>query len=604
MKSRVATASDDPVTAYAQAVLDGHIPMGPSVRASCKRHLQDLKTAKRRGYVWDLQAAIDAVEFFPLVLMIDVGKAPAPFELMWFQQFIVGSLYGWKHAKTGSRRFKKGYVEIGKGSGKTPLSAGVGLKALCADGELAPEVYAAGAKRDQSMLIFEDCVKMVDRSPRLSRAVRKLGNNVVYELRHPRSGGKFKPLGMGKKKSGQRVHCALVDELHEHQDRYTVDMLEDGFKGREQPLMLVTTNAGFDRNSICWEWHEKAVQVAEGTIDDDEFFSYVCDLDPDDDPLEDEACWLKTNPGLGVTIQHQYLRTQVKNARQIPGRENGIRRLNFCEWTDADVGWMTRQAWEAIEEEGLGTYSEGAFVAPDFAAVPGYAGAECYLGLDLSYGLDLSALAFAFPEDGRLVTWIEYFMPIEISAEREKQDRKPYPLWIKEGRIHGVPGKVIKVEYIARRLAQVMATYDVRWCAYDRYRHKELDRDVDALNVIVPWIEHPQGFRRGGKLKGIIGEDGKEVDNPLWMPGSCTALEQRMLDSSITTHPSKIVRGQVSAVAVRDDPAGTGNHIFDKRRANGRIDGVVALAMAVGAADMRLPIRNIKGMLARPVMVT
>lgn len=600
-KSRKPTTSrpqrpSDPVTRYALQVQAGKIVAGPSVRRAAARHLADLEHAEKRGFRFDTALAEKYVNFFPLALTVEAGADVRPFELMLFQQFIVGSLFGWVRIDTGFRRFRKGYIEIGKGNGKTPMAAGIGLELMVVDGELAAEVYAAGAKREQSMILFSDVVKMVQRSPRLTRAIRQLGNNNVYELRHRRSASVFKPLANDKKKSGQRVSGALVDELHEHQDRYTVDMLQDGFKGRNQPMILVTTNSGFDRDSICWEWHEHAVAVLEGLVEDDELFAFVCDLDSGDDPLEDESCWPKTNPGLGITIKAEYLRSQVAAARSIPGRENGIRRLNFCEWTDADVGWATRQMWTALEED-VGRYEKGAFIAPEFA------GAKCFLGLDLSYGLDLASLSFAFPEGDNLITWNEFFMPGELVLDKEKTDRKPYQLWIREGLIHAVPASTIRLEFVAERLAQVLQTFDVQWIAYDRYRHKELSRDMDALNVTAPWIEHPQGFRRGGVLKGVKGPDGKDVENPLWMPGSVTQLEQRMLEKTIRFQPSVLMRGQVSAVAIRDDPAGTGNRIFDKRRATGRIDGIVALAMAVGAADMVMPTRSLQGFLNRPVMV-
>jgi phage terminase large subunit-like protein len=271
---------------------------------------------------------------------------------------------------------------------------------------------------------------------------------------------KFRPLSSDKKKSGLRVHCGLVDELQEHQDRYTVDILKDGFKARKQPLLFVITNSGFDRASICWEWHEHACAVVEGLREDDQLFAYVMALDDADDPLEDESCWPKTNPGLGRTITLQYLRQQVSEANQIPGRENQVRRLNFCQWTDADLGWMTRNAWKSIEEE-LVEFKKpklGSLTGGGAAIAPGFQGAMCYLGLDLAYAFDLAALAFLFPEDGRLVGWIEYFTPAETAKAREKKDAVPYVQWIGQGLIHGVPGKVIRKEHISARIAEAVGS--------------------------------------------------------------------------------------------------------------------------------------------------
>ena len=602
------SSASDPATDYALDVVEGIIPAGPSIRAACQRHLKDLATGKRRGLRWDPQAAQRVFDYFHEVLTVEVGGEVRPFDLLPFQCFIVGSIFGWKR-RTGVRRFRKAYAEIGKGSGKSPLAAGIGLYMQTADGELSAEVYAAGAKRDQSMIIFEDVVKMVDRSLRLKRAIRQLGNAIVYELRHKRSGSTFKPLAKDKKKSGRRVSCALVDELHEHQDRYTVDMLQDGFKGRTQPLMLVTTNSGHDRDSICFEWHTHAVAVAAGLREDDELFAFVCDLDPGDDPLEDESCWPKTNPGLGHIIFEDYLRSQVHTARTIPGRENAIRRLNFCEWTDSDVGWVTRQSWTAVEED-FGPYVHGRLQENFLGPTETEMGAQCFIGLDLSFVHDLTAMALAFPDGDDLLCWVEYFTPAESAREREEKTQKPYPLWIQTGLAHGSPGKVIRMESLATRLAEVQARYDVEWVAYDRYRHKELDRDLAALNVKLPMIEHPQGFRRGGLLKGVKdkhgrllkGQDGKELENPLWMPGSVQALESRILESRIRIQPSAITRTQVSSVVLRQDPAGTANHIFDKAKATWHIDGIAALAMAVGAAEMRLPSRDLRAFLNNPVV--
>jgi phage terminase large subunit-like protein len=160
----------------------------------------------------------------------------------------------------------------------------------------------------------------------------------------------------------------------------------------------------------------------------------------------------------------------------------------------------------------------------------------------------------------------------------------------------------VRLEYMANRIAQVTGEYDVRWAAFDRYRHKELAQQMAEHGVAVRWIEHPQGFRRGGKLEGILGKDGKPIDNPLWMPGSVTQFETRLLDETLRIQPSLVTRWQVSSTVIRKDPAGTGNHVFDKAKATGRIDGIVALAQAIGAAEMRLPVQDLSGFFRSPVM--
>lgn len=614
--------SSDPVTAYAEAVRDGVIMAGPYVRLRCAQHLSMLKT-QGKVWVWRPDLAQKWIDFFPDMLTVEEDGETVPFLLLDWQVFVAGSINGWRDAKTGHRLYTRAYVEGGKGCGKSPFAAGIGLLMQIADDEPKAEVYSAAGKKEQAHILFQDAVSMKKTSPRLNSRLVESGKNPVWQLTHRQSGSIFKPQSADKQKSGLRSHCVLVDELHEHKDRYTIDMATASFKGRRQPLLFIITNSGFDRNSICWEWHEDGVEVLEGTRSNDRFFVYIMALDLDDDPLKDPSCWPKTNPGLGITITEQYLKDQVRDARQVPGRENIVRRLNFCQWTDADEGWMTRESWEAIEEElvepirprsRLLTANPGGSV-PMFTLTGGgavdpepFEGAELYCGLDLSFAFDLTALAFAFPEGDQLLCWIEYFKPLQTLEEAEKKDRVPYRRWINEGLIHGVEGAVIRKEHVGARINQVKEQFDLRYIAYDKYAHKSLEDDMIDRGIYAPWIEHPQGFRRGGLLrdrsgKEIKGADGKPLENPLWMPDSVNGLEGRIIEKRIRVQPSPVTRWQVSSVKIRQDPAGTGNRVFDKKKAVGRIDGIVALAQAVAAADMRLPVMDLTGFLNSPVVV-
>ena len=603
----------DPVTLYAEAVRDGVIIAGPYVRLACARHLAMLET-QGDVWVWDPAAAQLWIDFFPDVLTVEEAGETVPFVLLDWQVFVAGSLNGWRDAKTGFRLFTRAYVEGGKGCGKSPFAAGIGLLMMIADEEAKAEVYSAAGKMEQAHILFQDAVSMKQNSHLLNRRLVESGKNPVWKLSHRQSGSFMRPLSADKMKSGQRVHCGLVDELHEHKDRYTVDMLIAGFKGRRQPLLFIITNSGFDRTSICWEWHEDGVAVLEGLRSNDRFFVYIMALDPDDDPLEDSSCWPKTNPGLGITVSEQYLEDQVRDARQIPGRENVVRRLNFCQWTDADVGWMTRGAWVDCEEDLIeyrppsGELGRHVLTGGGSAFAPAFQGAECYIAIDLAFSFDLTAMALVFPEGDDLLAWVEYFKPLDTLEAAEKRDSVPYRQWIQQGFIHGIPGKVIRKEHVARRVAEVLSEFDVRWAAYDRYAHKTLEDEMIEQGVHAPWIEHSQGFRRAGLLRDrrgdpMRGADGKPLENPLWMPDSVNLLEGRILERRIRFQPSPVTRWQVSSVVIREDPAGTGGRIFDKKKAVGRIDGIVALAMGTGAASMRLPVSDIRGFLNRPVVV-
>lgn len=604
------------MTEYARDVVDGRLPAGPHVRNACARHLKDLEKQAEKGLVWDLAAADRVLRYFPTVLTVLKNKRIVPFELLEWQAFIVGSIFGWKRRPSEEelaeydlepgdlvRRFTTAYVETGKGSGKSPLAAGIGHYMLLSDGEPAAEVYAAATKKDQAMILFNDAVAMRKNSPALKDKLIPSGVNPVYKLTHYSSGSFFKPISNDDGQSGPRPYCALVDEVHEHKDRSTITMLEAGFKFRVSPLLFLITNSGSDKKTVCGEYHDHSVAVVAGEREDEGLFAYVCALDEGDDPLSDESCWPKANPSLGQTIKRDYLRRQVANANALPGNQNTVLRLNFCVWTEADTAWITRKAWQSREVEDL--------VVEDFE------GAEGYGGLDLSFSRDLTAHAAVFPETVagvvNLYAFVDFWTPADTLAAREEKDRVPYGKWVEAGHLIATPGKVIKLANVAHRMAYFARHFDWRGTAYDAYREKELADDLEELgfeDVAELMHEHPQGFRRA-KLYGPDGrpvkdpETGKVADNPLWMPGSVEALENAILEERLFVKLNPVLRWNVGAAVARPDPAGTGGKVFSKLKATGRIDGLVALAQAVGMAEARLvKRRSISGFLANPVMVT
>ena len=569
--TRSKAISDDPVTKYALDVVQGTIVAGPHVRNACQRHLNDLESGEKRGLKWDLAASNRVIGFFRDVLTVEIerddeyGEAVSeavPFHLAPAQAFIVGSLFGWKN-KQGLRRFRRAYIEQGKGNGKSPLAAGIGHYMLAATNKLRAEVYSAATDKDQAAILFRDAVEMWRRSPALSRRMVSSGLNPVWQLSMLETASFFKPISSEKKgKSGIRPYCALIDEVHEHPDNSVIEMLRAGTKGNRQALILEITNSGFDRQSVCWNEHEYTVKVCSGELDNDAWFGYVCALDDDDDPFEDESCWVKANPLLGVSIQPEFVREQVAEARGMPSKEAMVRRLHFCEWTEAEGGWMNRTVWESCEAD---------------LKLEDYQGEECYGGLDMSYTSDLSAFAVVFPTGpDTFDAFVDFWKPKDGLTKAIKSDKVPYDLWVKNGHLNLTDGQVIKLGPIAQRMTEYADRCDLRSIAYDRYRHRELADDMLDLGIELPMTEHPQGFRRVS-------------DNPLWMPRSFQELENAIIEGRIRICANPLMRWNVASAVVRNDPAGTDNRIFDKRKSTARIDGVVALAMALGVATSHTP---------------
>lgn len=584
----------DRATAYAEAVVSGSIVAGPHVRNSCRRHLDDLK---RPDLTFDRDAASRALRFFEERLKLSEGQFEGkPFQSAPAQDFIIGSLFGWKRLD-GTRRFRRAYIEQGKGNGKSPLAGGIGLYGLTADGEAGAEIYSAGATKEQAGILFRDAVKMARKSPVFENALKfSGGEGNEYNIAYLRKGSFFRPVSRETKKtgSGPRPHFALVDELHEHADGGILEILERGFKFRRQPLLLMITNSGSDRSSACWAEHEHAVKVCAGNRDakdgdahylgeiiDDTTFGYVCALDKDDDPLKDPSCWRKANPLLGVTITEEYLAGVVAQAKNIPSKLNNILRLHFCVWTEADEAWMTRAALEPV----LG----------DVDPVE-HLGQPVWIGCDLSQNKDITALAYVVKtgvvEKGKHAgkpmfdAWIEAWTPGDTAEARSIRDKVPYVEWIKAGHINGPQGASIDYRQVAQALAENISEFDVQCVAYDRYAFRRgLEPECVELGLSLEFVEHPQGGVKKGKpndaMKAAAEDAGREAEG-LWMPMSVRQLEDLISERRIRLKGNPVlISAMMSAVTERDR---WGNYWLSKDRATQKIDAAIALAMAVGAA--------------------
>lgn len=531
-------------------MVSGEILAGPSIRGSCQRHLDDLD--RDDGVYFDTAAADHALGFFADVLRLAGGEHEGqPFELLDWQAFIIGSLFGWK-APDGYRRFRMAFIETGKGSGKSPLAAGVGLYMLTADGEWRAEVYAAASKQDQARVMFRDAVSMVEQSPPLTERLLMSGGIEKDNIAYLERGAFFRPISserQGKGQSGPRPHCALLDEVHEHPTNAMVEFQRAGTKGRRQALMFLITNSGSDRESVCFDYHQYGQKVALQQLEDDAFFSFICDLDEGDDPFKDEGCWPKVNPSLGVTFGYKYLREQVRQARGMPSKQNLVLRLNFCVWTDAEAAWIGREQWEAVEAD------------LDFDDL---AGRPAYGGLDLSGKRDLTAFATVIPaEDGTFDAFLDFWTPGDTIADRADTDRVPYITWRDQGHIHAPPGKTIDYGYVVNRLGELSGKFEYQAAAYDRWRIDDLRRELDDEGVGLPLVEFGQGFKD--------------------MAPAVEKLEDAILNQEIRVHTNPVLRWNVASAVLEEDPAG--NRKFSKRKATGRIDGVVALAMALQVAE-------------------
>jgi len=488
---------------YCLDVLTGNIAAGRLVFLAIERHLNDLRSGDKRGIHFDHDAAAKIIKY---------ARDCAPFKLDPFQQFIVGSMFGWKGAD-GFRRFRNAYVEMGKGNGKSPLAGGViGTYGLLLDKEPDAEIYCAAVTKEQAGIAFRDALIMRDHAPALRGRIAKMGNAVkpwLANLSVASTNSFFRPISSEHRGlDGKRPHIVIIDEEHEHPSNLVVEKMRAGTKGRRQAMIFRITNSGYDRETVCFWDHEYSRQILEGALDNDSWFAYVCQLDVCDDCRAkgreqpacdncdswlDEEVWIKANPGLGTIIQKRYLAEQVAEALAMPAKQNIVQRLNFCMWTQSEERAISADAWKQCAWE-EGDPATGDPVAWREAKLKQLAGKTCFGGLDLGVVNDFTCLALFFPtQEGvpKPVLLPFFWVPENAEQHRQLKERVPYDQWVKQGFLITTPGNVTDYRFVLKQTLDLRETFSIEEIAFDRMYATMLVQMLmdEGLNM----VEHGQG---------------------------------------------------------------------------------------------------------------
>jgi phage terminase large subunit-like protein len=444
---------------------------------------------------------------------------------------------------------------------------------LTVGGEYSAKIYSAAADKPQAAIVFETAEKMAAASPVLNARLRAYRNKT---MEFAESGSKYIVLSSDAyTKHGLNPSGIIFDELHAQPNRELYDVLRTAMGKRSQPLMIMITTAGYDRNSICWEQHEYARRIAEGLVSDPTWLVRIYAASETDD-WTDPAVWRRANPNYGVSVREEFLRRECATAIESPAYQNTFRRLYLNQWTQQETRWIDMAAWDGCAQ-----------------AVPDLSGRTCYAGLDLATTTDIAALVLAFgpkekvPHERDLTTLEKasmshaqmlnlreaefsepvyllpfFWIPAESMVERERRDRVPYSTWVRQGLVTATPGNVIDYAYIRQQINELAEVYDLREVAFDPWNATQLSVQLgdDGINM----IEMRQGFAS--------------------MSGPSKELLRLVLSGGLAHGGNAVLRWMADNVTARQDPAG--NVKPDKSKSTGRIDGIVAAVMAIGRATL------------------
>ena len=489
----------------------------------------------------DENEANRVIEFAERLTQFQGRWANSKLKLMPWQKEFIRELFGRKVG--GKRVYRTAYVEIPRKNGKSTLAAALALYLLLFDGEAGGQIYIAAYTREQASLIFDIAAglasasglspKLVEIIPYRKRIVDFSTSSYLTAIPSDAAAA------MGFNASG-----IIFDEFHTQKDRTLFDALTTSTGSREQPLTILITTAGYDRQSICYEQREYAEAVLEGRIDDSSFLPVIFAKDDNGDWTDPEQ-WAKANPSLGTTVTIDFLEREYKKALETPSYQNTFRRLYLDEWTSQETRWLDMEKWDAID------------TPLDFAELEG---AKCYAGLDLATSIDIAAFVMVFPIGDTFQVLPFFWIPEENMRDRELKDRVPYERWVRQGYMTATPGNVINYDMIREDIKRLATKYDIREVAFDRWGATQITQELEAEGFCM--VRFGQGF-------SSMSQPTKE-------------LQRLTLDRKLIHGNNPVMRWMADNLIVSQDP--TGRIKPNRAKSREKIDGIVALVMALDRA--------------------
>jgi len=471
-----------------------------------------------------------------------------PFKLLAWQDKIIREVFGTvRDDDPTMRQYTTAYIEIPKKQGKSELGAAIALNMLVNDDEWKAEVYSCASDRQQAGIVFDVAVDMVKQSPALLKRIKIIPS--VKRMVYQPTGSIYQVLSSEvATKHGLNVSACIFDELHTQPTRALYDVMTQGSGvARKQPLWFFLTTAGTDRNSICWEVHQKALDLLEGRKADPRFYPVIFGL-PDDADWQDEQNWYKANPSLDHTITIDKVRDAYRKALETPADENMFRQLRLNQWVKQSIRWMPMDRWDEC----------GGVV--NAVALEGRA---CYAGLDLASTSDLTTLVLVFPpeaEDEPYTVLPFFWLPEETLSLRVRRDHVMYDVWKAQQHLMTTEGNVVHYGFIEKFIIGLGERYNIREIAYDRWNATMM---VQALeNDGFTMIPFGQGFRD--------------------MSPPTKELMRIVLERKLNHGGHPVLRWNMDNAFLRTDPAG--NLKIDKEKSTEKVDGAVALVMALDRA--------------------
>jgi phage terminase large subunit-like protein len=547
---------------YANDVLSGKEVTGKWVKLAAQRFFDWIAAAEDDGYILDHREGMFVIDFFPKFLTHTKGpmaKSKTPFELSPYQQFTLYNIFAWINAKTGLRRINFVYEAVARKNGKTTQLAGLGLYCQSLDGEQGPEIYVGATKEAQAKTLWEQAYEFVNKSILL----RTLGfKNTQREIRFSHTSGVFRFLGGDSKTlDGLNPSVALVDEYHAHKDDSVREVLESAMGARDNPLVYIITTAGFNLKSACKLAEDSYKDILSGLNRDDHTLIMIHQMDEEDD-WEDENNWQKANPNVQYnnTLMDFMRREYIKAINQ-PSKIPNFKTKSLNKWVDGANTWIPSDIWKKNDIN----YGRDKSLPRLTVDLDKFKEFGSYAGVDLSTNTDITAFVVLSEPDNEGIRYFKPFLfcPEDTIQQRSREDRVPYVYWRDAGHLISTPGNCVDYNVIKDYIKGNYQDLNIKRIEFDRWNANSITNDLIDEGYDVAWFSqsitnfsHPTKTFEKLVYEGKIKHDGSPLME--WMLSKVVM----QIDHNENTKISK----------------------KDSSASSGRVDGIVALVMALGGS--------------------
>ena len=537
------------------------------IKLAYKRHFKDLKNVekKRYPYYFDSHEAMKVI-FFSKNIKHSKGEAAGNFfkPTKW-QEAMMYIIFGWRMKKNDKRRFKRVYYEVARKNGKTFLSTIWALYAWLCEGEKGSEGYCIATKQEQASIAFTDLENHVKGSEVLKDEIEIYRNKISK----PGTRHFFKTLGKNSKtEDGASAHVILCDEYHAHPTNELLHVMESGSALRVAPLTIITTTAGYNFYSPCYEERDRGIKILKGEIEDESSVYFIYSMSEKDSWL-DEKTWKKSNPLLDVkgAVSTDFLKRETNKAKQNPSLKNDFITKNLNRWTQSSgAAWVELKQWEA-----LGTKKK--FTTKDMID------RRVYVAFDLSTVNDITAVCYFSEEtenEPAMATW-RLYVPSRNIIEKSRHDRVPYDKWAEDGWVIICEEGHVSYDEVIDDFLNEAVNLHIEEVIFDPYNAQFLKSKIENECIQNPQIiTMPQTYQS--------------------LSPHIARLEQKIIEKKFIHDNSPVLRWMFQNVRVKIK-SGTSLRRFEKPKRSetvARIDGVAALLMACGRCYANEPEEEIE----------